>query len=103
MEKASNVYVFPGIFGWDDVGTWLSLECINKKDVDENVINANTIMINSKNNIAYGKKELIAMVGIENMIIVDTDDVILICNKNKVGDIKKIFNTINGRKRLDLL
>lgn len=103
MEKTSNIYVLPGVFGWDDVGTWLSLERINKKDVNDNVINDNTIAINSKNNIVYGKKELIAMVGVENMIVVDTEDVILICNKNQVGNIQKVIDIIYDREQWNLL
>ena len=74
MEKASNIYILPGVFGWDDVGSWLAVGRIKKSNENGNVVNGNIITINSKNNIIEGSQKLIATVGIEDLIIVDTED-----------------------------
>ena len=94
MEKASNIYILPGVFGWDDVGSWLAVGRIKKSNENGNVVNGNIITINSKNNIIEGSQKLIATVGIEDLIIVDTEDATLICNKNSAGDIKKVLENL---------
>lgn len=94
MEKASNIYILPGVFGWDDVGSWLAVGRIKKSNEDGNVANGNIITINCKNNIIEGGSKLIATVGIEDLIIVDTEDATLICNKNSAGDIKKVLENL---------
>ena len=63
-------------------------------DENGNVVNGNIITINSKNNIIEGSQKLIATVGIEDLIIVDTEDATLICNKNSAGDIKKVLENL---------
>lgn len=94
MEKASNIYIIPGTFGWDDVGSWLAVGRIQKSNEHGNVVRGNVITINSENNIIQGTSKLIATVGTEDLIIVDTEDATLICNKNSAGDIKKILENL---------
>lgn len=94
MEKSNNIYTIPGTFGWDDVGSWLAVERIKKTNEFGNVVDGNVITIDSKNCIIEGDKKLIAAVGIENLVIVDTDDAILICDKNSAGDIKKVLENL---------
>ena len=94
MEKASDIYIIPGTFGWDDVGSWLAVERIQKSNDKGNVVNGNVITSNSENNIIQGTRKLIATVGIEEMIIVDTEDAMLICNKNSAVDIRKVLDNL---------
>ncbi len=94
MEKAQDIYTLPGTFGWDDVGSWLAVERIQKTNEFGNIINGNIITINSKNCIIEGTNKLIATVGLENLIIVDSEDATLICEKNSVSDIKKIVENL---------
>lgn len=94
MEKAKNIFVIPGNFGWDDVGSWLSLERINKTNQDGNVITGNVVSIKTKNSIIQGTNKLIATVGIEDLIIVDTEDALLICNKNNTQEVKEVINNL---------
>lgn len=94
MEKAEDIFTLPGTFGWDDVGSWLAVERIQKTNEFGNVVNGNVITINSKNCIIEGSKKLIAAVGLEDMIVVDSDDATLICEKNSTGDIKKILENL---------
>jgi len=94
MEKAENIYILPGSFGWDDVGSWLAVGRIRKSNEYGNVVHGNIITIDSSNCIIEGSKKLIAAVGIEDMIIVDTDDATLICSKDHAGDIKKVIENL---------
>lgn len=94
MEKAAGVYTIPGNFGWDDVGNWLALERVNKTNEYGNMIQGDVISINTKNTIVCGSKKLIATVGIEDLVIVDTDDAILICAKDSTQDVKKVIENL---------
>jgi len=94
MEKAKNIYILPGTFGWDDVGSWLAVGRIRKSNEQGNVVNGNIITIGTKNCIIEGGQKLIATVGLEDLIIVDTEDATLICDKNSAGDIKKVLENL---------
>ena len=99
MEKASNIYTLPGDFGWDDVGSWLAVGRIKNSSEDGNVISGNVIAVNSENNIIEGSSKLIALVGIKDLVVVDTEDATLICDKNSTGDIKKILEVLKNNNR----
>ena len=103
MEKAQHIYTLPGTFGWDDVGSWLAVERINKTNEFGNITNGNIITIGTKNCIIEGTKKLIATVGLQDLIIVDTDDATLICNKNDAGDIKKVLENLKICNRTEYI
>ena len=94
MEKAENIYTVPGTFGWDDVGSWLAVERIRKSNEMGNVVSGNIITVGTHNCIIQGEKKLIAAVGLEDLIIVDTEDATLICAKDSTADIKKVLETL---------
>lgn len=97
MEKSDKIYVLPGIFGWDDVGSWTALERIAGKDKQGNVIQGNAILENTKNSIIQAQDKLIAIVGMDNLIVVDTDDVLLISDKNEAQNIKSIIQQLKNQ------
>ncbi len=94
MEKAKNIYILPGTFGWDDVGSWLAVGRIRKSNEQGNVVSGNVITVGTKDCIIEGGKKLIATVGLTDLIIVDTADATLICEKNSAGDIKKVLENL---------
>ena len=94
MEKAENIYTVPGTFGWDDVGSWLAVERIRKSNEMGNVVSGNIITVGTHNCIIQGEKKLIAAVGLEDLIIVDTEDATLICAKDSTADIKKVLENL---------
>ncbi|MGF7396678.1 mannose-1-phosphate guanylyltransferase/mannose-6-phosphate isomerase [Thermoanaerobacterium thermosaccharolyticum] len=98
MEKAKNVYVVPGDFGWDDVGSWTSIERLYEKDENGNVIKGNVVSVDTKKCIITGSDKLIATLGIEDVIIVDTEDALLICSKDKAQNVKEILKELRERK-----
>lgn len=103
MEHADCIYTLPGNFGWDDVGSWLALERFNKTNESGNVVSGNVISINTKNAIIQGSSKLIATIGIENLVIVDTDDAMLICAKDSTQDVKKVIENLKICNRSEYL
>ncbi|MDE6019418.1 MAG: NTP transferase domain-containing protein [Ruminococcus sp.] len=103
MEKAEEIYTIPGSFGWDDVGNWLAVERINSTNDLGNYVEGDVITIGTKHCTICGGKRLIAAVGVENTIVVDTDDAILICDKNHTQDVKKVIENLKICNRAALL
>lgn len=102
MEKAQNIYVYPSEFGWDDVGSWTALERINEKDSQQNVLNGNVINLDSKGCIVEGNDKLIATIGVEDLIIVDTEDALLVCKKEQAQRIKELLAKLKSNNYTDL-
>ncbi|MCL1883845.1 MAG: sugar phosphate nucleotidyltransferase [Defluviitaleaceae bacterium] len=103
MEKATPIYTLPGNFGWDDVGSWLALERVNKTNESGNIVRGDVITIDTHNSTIIGNKKLIAAVGLEDIVIVDTDDAILICAKDATQDVKKVIENLRICNRSELL
>lgn len=103
MEKAENIYTLPGTFGWDDVGSWLAVSRIKKSNDEGNVVEGDVITINTRNSVIQGSARLIAAVGLENIIIVDTEDAILICAEDSSNDIKKVLENLKICNRNSLI
>lgn len=103
MEKSENIYTIPGTFGWDDVGSWLALERIQKSNEFGNITDGNVITINTKNCIIQGSNKLLAIVGLEDTVVVDTEDATLICAKDSTADIKKVLENLKVCNRNEYL
>lgn len=99
MEHTSNAVVAPADIGWSDVGSWSSLWDVSKKDENGNVVQGEVVGINYKNNLVHGEKRLIALVGIEDSIVVDTADALLIAKKDQVQDVKTIVAELESSGR----
>lgn len=91
MEKAKDVLMIPTDFSWDDVGNWVALERIFPKDGQGNVILGNHAGIDTEGCIIYSSEDLVATLGISNLIIVYHQGKCLICHRDKVQDIKKLL------------
>jgi mannose-1-phosphate guanylyltransferase len=98
MERVNHIYVIPCIFGWDDVGSWTALDRINERDEDGNVIKGNILNLDTKRCIIESNGKLIATLGVEDLIIVDTEDVILICSKEKAQEVKVLLKELRMQK-----
>ena len=98
MEKADNVVVIDGEFGWNDVGSWDTLEVMYNKDENGNISKGENIMLDTKNSVVFGNKSLIATIGLDNIVVVETDDAILVCDKNKAQSVKDIVDILKERK-----
>jgi mannose-1-phosphate guanylyltransferase len=96
MEKAENVFVLPADFGWSDLGTWASLYEEKEKDYLQNAVTGNNVVIyDSSNNIIHvPDHKMVVLQGLENYIVVDTPDVLLVCNKDQEQRIKEFTQDI---------
>ena len=103
MEKASNIFVLPSSFGWDDMGSWLAIERIHSTNEFGNAVKGNFVTISTQNCILQGGEKLIATVGLKNLIVVDTEDTLLICDKESASDIKKVLENLRICNRTEYL
>jgi mannose-1-phosphate guanylyltransferase len=106
MEKADNVCVIPGDFGWDDVGTWSALTRLLKGDPFDNVTMQKTscsapsqepILVRSKRCLVASNGRLVAALGVEDLIIVDTDDALLICRRGQEQELKSLLEQLKNQ------
>ena len=100
IEKTKNVVVIPLDIFWDDLGSWSSFERIYQKDEQGNIILAKNVDVGSKDITVFGDKRLIATCGLENLIIVDTEDALLVLNKNFDQKVKDVVGKISDETAL---
>lgn len=103
MEKADDVFVVPGEFGWNDVGSFDMLGVLHEGDEKGNIKIGDQINIGSKNCITYSSGRLVATIGLENVVVIETGDAVLVCDKNKVQDVKKVVEQLKKDGRNELL
>ena len=101
MEHAKNIYVVPCSAGWDDVGSWLSVSRLRDVDKNKNVDEGNNLLLNCSDSIILNSEseKLIAAYGLDNYVVVNTNDVILIIPKNKTPDIKELISDVKQKKK----
>ncbi len=102
MEKAEDVRVISADIGWSDVGSWDNLGEIFGEDENGNVFAGDHLAIDTKGCITYSEKRLITTIGVENIIVVETDDAVLVCDKSRAQDVKQAVDLLkeNGRDEL---
>ncbi len=98
MEKTARAAVIPADIGWSDVGSWTALEDVSERDAAGNVIVGNVIDVDSRDSIIYAEKRLVATIGLEGLVVVDTPDATLVCSKERAQDVRKVVEKIKERK-----
>ncbi|MBU2049755.1 MULTISPECIES: mannose-1-phosphate guanylyltransferase/mannose-6-phosphate isomerase [Stenotrophomonas] len=93
MEKTADAAVVPLDAGWNDVGSWSALWEVSDKDADGNACHGDVIALDCRNSYAYGTR-LIAMVGLQDVVVVETDDAVFVGHKDRVQDVKEIVGQI---------
>ena len=88
MEKSRNIYVIPSNFGWDDIGTWKSLERYIEKDEKDNLIKGQASIYDSSNNVLYSGDKKIVVIGLDNIFCIESDDLIVVGPKEKIEELK---------------
>lgn len=101
MEKTTAAIVVPLDAGWSDVGAWSSLWEISAKDADGNVHQGDVLSTASQNNFVFAETGLVATVGLENTVIVQTKDAVLVAAKDKVQDVKAIVQQLKAAGRTE--
>ncbi len=103
MEKTSDAAVIPMDVGWNDIGSWSAIWDVSDKDEHNNVIEGDVLTVDSQYNYIHAENKLVATVGVENLIIVETKDAILVAKKDKVQGVKSIVSQLNQAGRTEHL
>ena len=104
LEKSKNIVMVPAEFVWDDVGSWISLERICEKDSNDNVFlgdkKSRFASRNSSHNVISSSKGLVAMLGVNNLILVEDGDVLYVASRENAGDIKELLGDLRKNPAL---
>ena len=104
MEGAKKINCVPADFGWSDLGSWEAAYDLSGKDGYENALDADTIAVDAAGCLVRAPREkLIALVGVRDLVVVDTGDSLLICKRELSQDVKKVVTELKERGRKDLL
>lgn len=102
VEDLEEVFVVPADLGWDDVGSWEAIKNIISSNSNTDIVErGHHIGIDNKDCLIYAQDKLIATIGLKNIVIVDTDDVVLVCDKSRSQDIKTIVEKLKEDKKLN--
>jgi mannose-1-phosphate guanylyltransferase len=103
MEKAKGVVCVPGDFGWNDLGSWKALEKLWNPDGSGNYVSGGCHAVDSRGNIVAGDGREIALIGVDNLVVVERDDVVLVCAKERCQEVRKLAEQLEKEGREDLL
>lgn len=100
IEKLSTVFIVPADLGWDDIGSWEAIKNIlSKNKKQENIVRGNHIGIDNQDSLIYAQDKLICTIGLNNLVVVDTKDVLFISNKSYSQDVKKLIDILKSDKK----
>ena len=103
MEKAPQVLCVKGSFGWNDLGSWRSLEELLPGDEEGNRSQGEVIHIDCRDNIIYSPNKMVAAIGVCDLVVVETDDVLLICHKERAQEVKELIQRLRKEGKKGLL
>lgn len=99
MEKTARACVVPLAAGWNDVGSWSSLWDVQEKNSDGNVIKGDVVTHNSHNSFVHGTSKLVTLIGMNDVVVVETKDAVMVAHKDAVQDVKKMVNALDAQGR----
>jgi mannose-1-phosphate guanylyltransferase len=99
MEKTDHAMVVPLDAGWNDIGSWSSLWDVNDKDDNGNSVHGDVLLVDSSNNLAMSESRLLAAVGVDDLIMVETKDAVLVARKDKSQEVKDIVEQLKRDQR----
>lgn len=99
MEKTQHGFVLPISVGWSDVGSWQALWQVSEQDGNGNAHNGDVLAIDCQNTLALGDKRLLTLLGLKDIVVVDTDDALLVAHKDRVQEVKDIVSQLKLANR----
>ena len=103
MEKSDDIYVVKAEFKWSDLGSWETVYDVSPKSKDKNVIRGEGVIIDGQNNLIQSNGHFTAIIGADNLVVVNTKDATLVIPREKVEDVKALVQYLEKKKRKDLL
>jgi len=103
MEKSPNVYLTKGEFSWSDVGSWEEVFQLSDKDKNGNSEFGDVYSENTLDSYIFSPKKFTAVIGLENVIVIDTHDALLVCNRENAQDVKHIVDYLKMNKKDELI
>ena len=104
LELARNCAVVAAKdFGWNDVGSWDAWAEHFSKDTDDNLLHGDAVAIDSSRSVVYSTGKFIALVGVEDLVVIDSGDAVLICPRSRVQDVKKVVEHLKTSERAELI
>jgi mannose-1-phosphate guanylyltransferase/mannose-6-phosphate isomerase len=103
MERTDRAAVIPSEFGWSDVGSWEALWEISEKDDDGNAIRGNVQLQDTGNSLVFSDKRLVATLGVDNLVIVETDDALLVADRSRSQEVRDIVEGMQETGRTEHL
>ena len=98
MEKANDVAVIPSSFGWNDVGSWDSVGKMLPHDMKGNAIRGDVSSYESSRNVIWTTEKKVMLIGVEDMVVVDGDEAILVCPRERSQDVSKFLKKMKNEK-----
>jgi mannose-1-phosphate guanylyltransferase/mannose-1-phosphate guanylyltransferase/mannose-6-phosphate isomerase len=102
MEKTDHAVVIPLDADWNDIGSWSALWEVADKDKHGNATSGDVVALNTKNSYLHSNSRLITTVGVDNLVVIETEDAIMIANKDRVQDVKKIVDKLKTKTRYEV-
>lgn len=102
MEKSKNVFLVKGEFDWSDVGSWETVYELSEKDENGNACIGETYYSNSYNSFVLSPNKFVALIGVDNLIVVNTSDSLLICSRESAQDVKQVVDYLKMNTHLEL-
>lgn len=99
LEKSKRLAVLPANMGWSDIGSWHLLYKSMPGDINGNVFRGDVFALDCKNNLVFSEKKLSAVIGLEDMVVVNTDDALLICPQERSQDVKQVVDLLKGNHK----
>ncbi|MGH7899633.1 MAG: mannose-1-phosphate guanylyltransferase [Candidatus Binatia bacterium] len=97
LERADDVAVVAGEFGWDDIGSWTALYRLGPADADGNVVRGRALTLASRGNLISSEGRLVTLIGVDRLVVIETADAVLVCSTDRIQDVKQVIEELEKR------
>jgi mannose-1-phosphate guanylyltransferase len=94
MERAPNVATIPADFGWSDIGSWAELWELSQRDDDGNAVRGKVLLTDSHGNLVHAEGRTVALVGVDDLVVVETADAVFVCKRDRAQDVRLIVQRL---------
>ena len=99
MEKTNRLLLVPADFEWADIGNWSELGDRVRADARGNSVEGESVLVDTRDSLILGDRRLIAAIGLEDMIIIDTEDALLVCPRSRAQDVRKVVDALRRARK----